>query len=427
MKTKIFAVSILIMLAFGQAVVHVAVSEGNQPSWPTSWILADINPNENRCSDDYKDCHQMCYYTNDNYSYFKLESFGSPTETDTLAPSKVDNLVITDARDGKLDLSWDAATDNVGVDHYEIYRDGVLLLNVTGTSYQDVGLTNGQSYTYTIRAVDVAGNQGDFSDPVNGTPTETDTLAPSKVDNLVITDARDGKLDLSWDAATDNVGVDHYEIYRDGVLLLNVTGTSYQDVGLTNGQSYTYTIRAVDVAGNQGEFSDPVYGTPTKTSTIPTHPHNKPAQHQNTAPIANASYNPLSQPTITGPSEGYTDIDYNFSIIVNNSDSNINFMIDWGDGHINESDSVAAGSLFTIHHKWIFPGEYNITVTAFDGQTDATTTKAIKIYTPNKLGADIPESNNFLFILLALLALMFLLLYFLLRKRRKDEEKEDKK
>jgi len=272
-----------------------------------------------------------------------------------------------------------------------------------------------------------------------------DSIPPSNVTGLTITDAKDGKLDLSWDAATDDIGIDHYEIYRDGILLLNITGTSYQDTGLLNGQSYTYTVRAVDAAENKGGFSNPVSGTPTKTSTAYMPPYDDPAEDQNNAPIVstsagescfgsgnenisvNDSYRPLSVPIITGPTEGYTDIVYNFSIISNDSDIDIKFIINWGDGAINESDYLAAGSVLMMHHKWIQHGQYTITVTAFDGQTNATTGKAIKIYTPNTPGSNIPESGNVLFILLSLLALMFLPLYFLLGKRRKDEEKEDKK
>ena len=46
-----------------------------------------------------------------------------------------------------------------------------------------------------------------------------DRQAPSRVENLSAIDAKDGKIDLSWDTATDTVGVDHYEIYRDGTLI----------------------------------------------------------------------------------------------------------------------------------------------------------------------------------------------------------------
>jgi hypothetical protein len=78
-----------------------------------------------------------------------------------------------------------------------------------------------------------------------------------------------------------------------------------------------------------------------------------------------------------------------------------------------------------VNHAWTKPGEYNITVTASDGHTDATTKKTIEIYPPIDSGK-IPQSSNFLLILLALLALMFLLFFLLLGKRRKDEEDEEK-
>lgn len=130
---------------------------------------------------------------------------------------------------------------------------------------------------------------------------------------------------------------------------------------------------------------------------------------------------PLLQPTIIGPSEGNTDIDYTFSIILNDSVTDIKFIIEWGDGNSNESDYLEVGSFFTIHHKWTHPGEYTIHVTAFDGQTNATTIKSIKIYTPNESGANIPESSNFLLLLLTLLALILLLYLFLLGSGKKDE------
>ena len=80
-----------------------------------------------------------------------------------------------------------------------------------------------------------------------------------------------------------------------------------------------------------------------------------------------------------------------------------------------------------MRHKWIQPGQFIITVTAFDGQNNATTSNAIKIDTPDAPGVNIAQPGNVLFILLALLALMFLPLYFLLGKRRKGEEEENKK
>lgn len=53
-----------------------------------------------------------------------------------------------------------------------------------------------------------------------------------------------------WAAATDNVAVDHYDIYRDNVKVGTTQSLSYIDTGLEMGRSYSYTIKAVDRRGN---------------------------------------------------------------------------------------------------------------------------------------------------------------------------------
>ena len=49
----------------------------------------------------------------------------------------------------------------------------------------------------------------------------------------------DTKINLSWNASTDNAGVTGYRIYRDGIQVADVSGTTYQDTGL----SPSYNIR----------------------------------------------------------------------------------------------------------------------------------------------------------------------------------------
>ncbi len=97
---------------------------------------------------------------------------------------------------------------------------------------------------------------------INGTPIP-DTQPPSQVQNLTVTDAHNGKLNLKWDPATDNVAVSHYRIYRNTTFLLNHSTTTYQDTGLINNVTYTYQVSAVDHAGNEGNKSTPAHGTPT--------------------------------------------------------------------------------------------------------------------------------------------------------------------
>ncbi len=207
--------------------------------------------------------------SSDNVGDFSGTVSGMPTPSDNVPPSRVEGLVVENAFDGKLNLTWDEAFDNVAVDYHTIYRDGVALIDEpVSTFFQDTGLTNGQIYAYEVAAVDTSGNEGQRSVQVSGMPTEYDSEPPSKVMALVVTDAKDGKLNLTWDPATDNVGVAKYYVYRDGAKLTDEpTATAYQDTGLSNTQMYTYEVSAVDAQGNEGPKSDPASGTPT--SSVP--------------------------------------------------------------------------------------------------------------------------------------------------------------
>jgi hypothetical protein len=73
------------------------------------------------------------------------------------------------------------------------------------------------------------------------------------------------QVDLSWTAATDNVGVTQYLIERAvgaGSAAFHQIFTTailtYSDIGLTRGETYRYRVRATDAAGNLGPFSNVV-------------------------------------------------------------------------------------------------------------------------------------------------------------------------
>ena len=62
---------------------------------------------------------------------------------------------------------------------------------------------------------------------------------------------------LRWQAATDNVGVANYLIYRDSARIATVSGTTltYTVSSLKSGSTYRFSVRAVDGAGNMGPMS----------------------------------------------------------------------------------------------------------------------------------------------------------------------------
>jgi fibronectin type 3 domain-containing protein len=149
-------------------------------------------------------------------------------------------------------LTWTASTDNVGVTGYTIYRGGVSIGTSTTPSYTDATPPPGRASSYTVRARDAAGNTSAASGAVNVT-VPADKTAPSAPGSLRLTVGATGtrQITLAWNAATDNVGVASYYVYRGNSkyrLLGNVT--SFVDTGLTAGTRYTYKVYAIDAAGN---------------------------------------------------------------------------------------------------------------------------------------------------------------------------------
>jgi chitodextrinase len=55
---------------------------------------------------------------------------------------------------------------------------------------------------------------------------------------------------LSWEAATDNIGVTGYQVLRDGAVVGSTTALGYTDNGLRSNTHYSYQLRAMDAAGN---------------------------------------------------------------------------------------------------------------------------------------------------------------------------------
>jgi hypothetical protein len=81
----------------------------------------------------------------------------------------------------------------------------------------------------------------------------TDTTAPSVPTNLAATAQSATSVTLAWDASTDETGgsgVAGYDVYRNGAKVGSSTTTGFTDTGLSAGTTYSYTVKAKDVAGN---------------------------------------------------------------------------------------------------------------------------------------------------------------------------------
>ncbi len=66
-------------------------------------------------------------------------------------------------------------------------------------------------------------------------------------------DASASQVDIGWTSATDNIAVTNYNVYRDNVLLGNVTHNTltFTDKTVQANKLYTYSVETADAAGNK--------------------------------------------------------------------------------------------------------------------------------------------------------------------------------
>ncbi len=201
-----------------------------------------------------------------------------PPSGDTSAPSSPTGLTATAASTSQINLAWSASSDNVAVTGYRIYRNGAQIATTASTSFGNSGLSPSTTYTYTVRAYDAAGNLSGASNSASATTQSSapapDTTAPGAPPALTGTATSTSQLSLSWGAATDNVGVTGYRVYRGSIQVATTSATSrtYNDSGLAAGTAYTYSVRAYDAAGNLGGPSSVTVTTQSGSPTPPPPP-----------------------------------------------------------------------------------------------------------------------------------------------------------
>jgi chitodextrinase len=109
--------------------------------------------------------------TSDGNTYSNNTFHEGNPPSDTESPAAPSQLAASAASSSQIDLSWTASTDNVGVEGYKVYRDGVQVGTATTTSYSDTGLSSSTTYTYYVKAYDLAGNLSAESNTTNATTT----------------------------------------------------------------------------------------------------------------------------------------------------------------------------------------------------------------------------------------------------------------
>lgn len=197
-----------------------------------------------------------------SYATIARQSGGSTVFSayDSTGPSAPGAPVLSGtAGDGSNSLSWTTPADNgAAITGYRVYRNGALLATTGVTNaYTDSAVTNGQTYTYEVAAVNSVGESAK-SNTVSLTPRAlTAPSAPRSLTAAHNGGPNSGKIKLDWLAPTDTGGsaVTGYKIYRGttsgGETYLRTVGNvlTNTDAGLTKNVRYYYKVTAVNAIG----------------------------------------------------------------------------------------------------------------------------------------------------------------------------------
>jgi fibronectin type 3 domain-containing protein len=290
---------------------------------------------------------------------------------DTSKPSAPTNLTAAAASAAQVNLSWTAATDNVGVTNYNIYRGSngatpALIATTTNnaTTFADTAVTADTAYTYQVSAQDAAGNIGPVSVAATvTTPGSSDTTPPTAPSALAAEVVLSNEIDLGWTGSTDTgTGVSGYKVYRQGpgetvfTLLATTTGTgaghnSYVDLTVKPSSAYQYFVTAYDGANNESAHSNTV--SATTPSGLSTKSVTFTASADSTIDQTNHAANAGTSSTLLADNSPVDDIMMKFDVAISGCETLTSATLQLRN---NADGSVKGGDFYTTGTGWTETG-----------------------------------------------------------------------
>lgn len=232
-------------------------------------VLLDWHYNVDPVDQRERDRNQAAYAFQNNANpfvdhpeYANMIWNPSPDNTPPTAPT---NLTASNPTSSTINLSWIAATDNIGVASYDI-SDGTNTYNTTSTSFTVTGLSPNTNYCFTVKAKDAAGNES----PNSNQACETTNNIPSSSGELYISEYVEGS---SFNKAIEianftGVAVDlsAYSVRKDS------NGGGSWDTGVT--LSGTLANGDVYILANSGISSSNCYNSSSANFTTSNTPLN---------------------------------------------------------------------------------------------------------------------------------------------------------
>jgi subtilisin family serine protease len=242
---------------------HVALSwlapASNGGSPITSYIVT-ATPGGATCTSDSLGCAVTGLTNGTTYSFAVRAAnsvgIGPPSAPAGATPATVPGAptgLVASAGNGQVALNWLAPASDGGsaISSYTATASpGGATCTTSGLGCTISGLTNGTSYSVTVRASNAIG-----SGPASGSVSATPATVPGAPTGLVATALRPSGIRLTWSAPTSNGGssVTGYQIYRSTVkgaetphATVGLT-TTFTDLATASGVRYYYRVAAINV------------------------------------------------------------------------------------------------------------------------------------------------------------------------------------
>ena len=186
----------------------------------------------------------------------------SPIARHPVPPEAPTGLIAQAASETQINLTWtDATNKETGFEIErrlppagEFVKIGAVGMNVE--AFLDLGVEANTTYEYRVKAVNKTGSSA-YSNTASDTALSKAAHPPAAAENLVATVVDYHSIRLTWDDLSNNE--DGFKVLREdlgAVFITTADVTEFEDTGLDDNTTYTYTVMPYNSAGDGWPFSN---------------------------------------------------------------------------------------------------------------------------------------------------------------------------